>query len=163
VSRLCALFAPSSREESVLINGTTAASEKADVDRVHEIARMVQGLTPVCSLVGADQELVERYEEYIMVVLKYIQQLPGPDPTIVAAMIAIQYLAGDARTAVARFCDKLPLDSMVSMNELFDQLGDETIVVSEEYYQMLELMNYELMEKRMMRCSGILQLLKMTS
>jgi hypothetical protein len=157
VSRLSAPPAPSSDGHSVLIDGTTTASETADIDRVHEIAGLVQGLTPVRSVVGVDEGLVQRYEDYK-------QQLPRPDPTIVVAMIAIQYLVGNARTAVARLCETLPLDSMVTMNKLFDQLGDnETIVVSEEYYQILELMDYELMEKNMMRCSDILQLLKMTS
>jgi hypothetical protein len=79
-------------------------------------------------------------------------------------MITIQYLTGNAIKAVIKFCSQQPLEKMVSMDEVFHELGDNVhIVVSEEYYQMLGLLNHDLLAKRMLRCKDILQLLRMNS
>jgi hypothetical protein len=107
---------------------------------------------------------MERFEQYKRDVFRTIQFSPGPVPTIVAAMIAIQYLTGNARKAVIKFCLQQSLEKMVSMDEVFDDLGDNVhIVVSEEYYQMLELLDHNLLAKRILRCKDILQLLGMKS
>jgi hypothetical protein len=94
----------------VLIDGIVTASESADIDWVHEIAGMVQGLTFVSSVVGDNQELVQRYEEYKRVVLKYIQQLPGPDPTIVAAMKPKPVIARINGVVICRELQDLKID-----------------------------------------------------
>jgi hypothetical protein len=77
---------------SIRIASTADLLQRADIDWVHEILSLVQSQTFTSSVVGDSQELVEKYEKYKRDVLKSIQILPGPDPTIVAAMIAIQYL-----------------------------------------------------------------------
>jgi hypothetical protein len=152
---------PSLVGPSVSIKGTAAAVVDPDIDWVHEIVALVKGHTYTGPLVGdSQQEHMEKYEQYKRDVFKTIQFSPGPNPTIVAAMIAIQYLTGNARKAVLKFCLQQPLEKMVSMNEVFDELGENVhIVVSEEYYLMLELLDHDLLAKRMLRRKDILQLL----
>jgi hypothetical protein len=59
-----------------------------------------------------------------------------------------------------RFCTQQPRDKLVSMDEIFDKLCDNIhIVIPEEYYLMLELLDHEMVARKMLRCRDIFKLL----
>jgi hypothetical protein len=81
---------PSLVGHSVSTKGTAAAIVDPDIDWVHEVVALVIGHTYTGPIVGnSQQEHMEKYEQYKRDVFKTIQFSLEPDPTIVAAMVAI--------------------------------------------------------------------------
>jgi hypothetical protein len=106
------------------------------------------------------QDNVEKYERYKVDAIQKIQFIPGPDPAVVASMTALHYLTGNARKAVLKLCTRHPLDKLMSLDEVFDEVCDNIhIIVPEEYYLMLELLVHEMVARKMLRCKDIFKLL----
>jgi hypothetical protein len=106
------------------------------------------------------QDNVERYERYKDEARKMMEFVPGPDPSAVATMAAQQHLTRDARNVVLKFCTKHTLDELVSLDEVFNELCEKIhIVVPEEYYLMLDMLDNDMWKKRTLKCKDIFRLL----
>jgi hypothetical protein len=103
---------------------------------------------------------LERYESYKDEARKMMEFVPGPDPSAVASMAALQHLTRDASNVVLKLCTKHTLDELVSLDEVFDELCEKIhIVVPEEYYLMLDLLDNDMWTMKTPKCKDIFKLL----